>query len=125
MKIRLVHGVLLVVLGSMIFASTGCKKDLCGCEKGETVFDMNQMAGNIYYVPETYYAYFIPKDLYGNFTICDPKAKWDLIKSFTSGDEVLISGPAVDDCLKRQNSYYYSGYYNLHLDTIVLDQFKR
>lgn len=124
MKQRLMQGIaLFVVLGSFIL-NPGCKEDLCGCEKGETVFDLTKMAGTIYYIPETKYAYFIPRDLYGNFTLCDPQIQWDLITSFASGDDVLITGAAADDCMQRQNPTYYSGYYVLHLDTLELDQFK-
>ena len=111
-----------LILGIII---AGCKKDLCGCEKGEIVFDLNQFEGNIYYYEESFTAYFVPKNIYGNFTICDPAEHWELITQFDSGEDVLITGDAADDCMQRVNPTYYSGYYVLHLDTLELDQFKR
>ena len=124
MKQKLGIGIIFVVLVFGVL-SLGCKEDLCGCEKGQIVFDLNEFEGNIYYYEESFTAYFVPKNIYGNFTICDPADHWDLITQFDSGEDVLITGDAADDCLQRQNPAYYSSYYVLHLDTLEVDQFKK
>jgi len=124
MKLKLVTRILFVFLSAGLIV-IGCKKDQCGCEKGQIVFDLYQFEGNIYYQEEGYTAYFVPKNIYGNFTICDPADHWDIITQFDSGEDVLITGDAADDCMQRANPTYYSGYYVLHLDTLELDQFKK
>ncbi len=117
--------ILLIMFLVSLSVNYGCNKEKCGCDDGDILFTLKDEPGFIYYDEGTKYAYFTPRDIYGNFTLCNPVEKWDMITEFKSGEKVLISGPVADDCIKKTNPAMYSGYYVIHLDTLMLDEFGR
>ncbi len=116
-----IHAMLLVALIGLMFTSGSCKKQKCGCD-GEVVFNLTDVPGKIYY-ENTKYTYFIPEGVYSYFTVCDPETVWDKVSKFQSGERVIVSGKAMDDCMK-QMSYSYNANYVLRLEDIKRPEFK-
>ena len=113
----------MVVVVALAITSGACNKQKkCGCD-GEILFDLNEVKGNIFY-EDTKFSYFISKGVYSYFTICDPESVWDKVKKFKSGDEVVVTGEASDDCMKQISAYAYANYV-LHLKEIKLPPFKK
>ncbi|MCD6200810.1 MAG: hypothetical protein J7K46_03280 [Bacteroidales bacterium] len=115
-----VETILLIATIALMFSSGSCKKQTCGCE-GKVSFELNQVPGTIYY-EDTKFTYFISDGIYSYFTVCDPEKTWDEVSKFKSGEHVIVSGKAMDDCMK-QMSYYYSSNYVLHLEEIKRPEF--
>ncbi|HHJ11460.1 MAG TPA: hypothetical protein ENK25_11315 [Bacteroidetes bacterium] len=116
-----IQAILLITMVALMFTSGSCKKKTCGCDS-DVFFDLTEVPGTIYY-EDTKFTYFIADDLYGSyFTVCDPEKAWDRVSEFKSGQYVVVSGKAADDCMK-QMSYYYSNQYVLHLEDIKRPEF--
>ncbi len=115
-----VQAFLFVAVIALMFSSGSCKKQTCGCD-GEVKFELNQVPGTINY-EDTKFSYFISDGIYSYFTICDPEKVWDQISKFKNGEHVIVTGKAMDDCMK-QMSYYYSSNYVLQLEEIKRPEF--
>ena len=102
----------------------GCKKQpKCGCD-GDVRFSLTETRGTILYNVETSYAQFQPSDVFSTFEICDAGSVMDLLTPFESGETVLVSGDAYDDCYKMVNPYAYANYM-LRLTEIKKDEFDK
>jgi len=118
---RKTYSIFLIVMIGLMFSSSSCKKKTCGCD-GEVVFNLTDVPGKIYY-EDTKFTYFISDGVYSYFTVCDPEKVWDEVSKYQSGERVIVTGKAMDDCMK-QMSYYYSANYVLQLEDIKRPEFK-
>jgi hypothetical protein len=102
--------IVLIIIAPLI-ADLGCKKQpKCGCGK-DVIFELTDGAANVYYSESSRTAYFYSATSSGStYYFCNP-GKWiDTLKTFTSGQELLVSGKAYYECNYLMNSGNY-GYY--------------
>ncbi len=118
-----IRAFLVIAVIALLFSSGACNKEKkCGCD-GEIKFDLTEVPGTIFY-EDTKFTYFISDGIYSYFTLCNAEEMWDKIKKFKSGEHVLVSGAAGDDCMKQVSAYAYNNYV-LHLTEIKLPPFKK
>jgi len=101
----------------------GCKKQpKCGCD-GDVRFTLSEERGTLTYDEVTSYAQFQTSVPYAQFEICDAGSVMDLLTPFESGETVLVSGDAYDDCYKMVNPYAAYSNYMLRLTEVKKDEF--
>jgi hypothetical protein len=108
--------IFLIILTPLII-DLGCKKQKkCGCGK-DVIFtltldaDRPYIYANVYYTESSKTAYFYSSLYSGStFYFCNPGKWMDLLKTFTSGQELLVSGNVFYECNYLMNSGNY-GYY--------------
>jgi hypothetical protein len=96
--------VVLIILSPLI-ADLGCKKQTrCGCGK-DVLFTLTDGDANVYWTADYKTIFFYSITSSGStYYFCNP-GKWaDLLKTFTSGQELLVTGDAYYDCTYLMNS---------------------
>lgn len=102
--------IVLIIIAPLI-TDLGCKKQpKCGCGK-DVIFELTGGAANVYYSIDSRSAYFYSAMSSGStYYFCNP-GKWiDTLKTFTSGQELLVSGKVYYECNYLMNAGNY-GYY--------------
>ena len=105
---------LLIII--IIILTIGCKKEPdCGCD-GPTIFQVESGVGVLYF--GTGFAYIVENQFYARYNICSVKEFKDIMDEMESGEEVVFSGNAKDDCFARYNPYVHA-YYNIVLTELA------
>jgi hypothetical protein len=101
--------IVLIILTPLI-TDLGCKKQpKCGCGK-DVIFELAEDAFNVYYSESARTAYFSAMSTGSTYYFCNP-GKWiDTLITYTSGQELLISGKVFYECNYLMNAGNY-GYY--------------
>ena len=120
MKFAIIRkSIIFLIILTPLIADLGCKKQVkCGCGKDVvltliTDADHPYIIANVYYTESSKTAYFYSNYYSGStFYFCNP-GKWIdtlVLKKYTSGTELLVSGKAYYECNYLMNSSNY-GYY--------------
>jgi len=123
--IRKILVVLIILLPAISYS--GCKKqEKCGCD-GDALFTLTNRPANVYFNETGTNAYCsLVDDPYSTYYFCNPVEMSPKLKSYTSGDVLLISGPVFWECnyvYQSGNSSYRSYYkvYNIQVTDVFLD----
>lgn len=102
--------IVFIIVAPLLF-DFGCKKQAkCGCGK-DVIFTLDNKSANIYYSAQTRSASFTVSTAYGStYYICSPGRWVDslVLKNYTSGQNLLVSGKAYYDCTYLMNSSNYA-----------------
>jgi hypothetical protein len=95
--------VVLIILLPLI-ADLGCKKQTrCGCGK-DVVFPYSDQDANVFWTADYETVFFYGKLDGSTNYFCNP-GKWtDFLKSFSSGQDLLVTGDAYYDCTYLMNN---------------------
>lgn len=111
------RSIIVLIILTPLIVDLGCKKQVkCGCGK-DIVFTLTiseakpYIIANVYYTETAKTAYFYSSLYSGStFYFCNPSKWMDLLKTFSQGQELLVSGNAYYECNYLMNSGDY-GYY--------------
>lgn len=94
-----------------VFASTDCKKQpKCGCD-GDVVGTLSGEQASVYFnESRTYVYFFLVRDSYSRYELCNPSEIVSSLTDIQNGDIVLVSGHAYWEC----NFLYQSSNYNYY-----------
>jgi hypothetical protein len=110
-SIILRKSIIVLIIIAPLIADLGCKKQpKCGCGK-DVLYELTDGAANVYYSESSRSAYFYSATSSGStYYFCNP-GKWiDTLVTFTSGQELLVSGKVYYECNYLMNAGNY-GYY--------------
>jgi hypothetical protein len=96
---------------------TGCKKQArCGCDK-DILFSLDNESidySTLVFNAEGTTGYF--QLGYDTYYLCNPVESYEIYKTFTAGDQMLMSGDAFWECnyLYNSSNYSYASYYKVY-----------
>ena len=110
-SIILQKSIIVLIIIAPLIADLGCKKQpKCGCGK-DVIFELTDGAANVYFSESSRTAYFYSATSSGStYYFCNPGNWLDILKKFTSGQELLVSGKVYYECNYLMNAGNY-GYY--------------
>jgi hypothetical protein len=102
--------IVFIILTPLI-ADLGCKKQpKCGCGK-DVIMTLVDGAALVYYTESAKTAYFYSVTSTGStYYFCNPGKWMDLLKTYASGQKLLVSGLVYYECSYLMNAGNY-GYY--------------
>ena len=103
--------IIVLIILAPFFIDLGCKKQpKCGCGK-DVMLSLTNSVVSVYYTESSKTAYFISAYYSGSyFYFCNPGKWMDLLKTFPSGKELLVTGSCFYECNYLMNAGNY-GYY--------------
>ncbi len=118
MRGYLIRKILVVLIFTMpVVSYSGCKKQArCGCDK-DTLFTLENEPVDytqLRYNAEGTTATFTIG--YSTYIFCNPVEMFEKYKTFSSGDQMLISGNVFWECnyLYSSSNYSYQSYYKVY-----------